>query len=592
MLTTGNQANRLEDRPQGLLAASSPAPQAIRSGPDTRHASLHLLVAALATAGLLWLCYFPVSCGWLAWVALVPLLCLVRTTLPARRVYLFAWLSGLAFFWPALEWLRVADARMYATWAALATYCSLYFPLGIFLVRRLDQRTRLPLVLTVPVVWTALEFLRAHLLTGFAWYYLAHTQHALLPLIQVADLAGAYAVTFLVAAVNALAFELLCTTRWFRVVFLLREPAARPWSVLPLQAAAVFLVLGATIAYGAWRLNQETFTDGPRVALIQGNLDQEIRNDASSDDADEAFRQVVRHYVTLSYLAAAQQPKPQLIVWPETSYPDDWLALTPDFQRERLRPGALEKFNGDAQAYACGWGTNVLLGLNTQEWGAGEHPRRYNSALLLRGDGREAGRYDKIHRVPFGEYVPLRDWLPFMNRFAPYDFDYSIRPGEHLTRFPLPTAQGDYSFGVIICFEDTDPDLARQYARPGADGGPADFLLNISNDGWFKGTREHEEHLAICRFRAVECRRAVARAVNMGISAVIDGSGRVVALPGPSLRQSKKFAAVMTAIIPIDHRESLYARWGDWLAWGCWLVVAVGLVLGLARVRTSSDGNG
>jgi apolipoprotein N-acyltransferase len=139
---------------------------------------------------------------------------------------------------------------------------------------------------------------------------------------------------------------------------------------------------------------------------------------------------------------------------------------------------------------------------------------------------------------------------------------------------------------VIICYEDTDPDLARRYSLP-EDGAPAaDFLVNISNDGWFCGTSEHEEHLAICRFRAIETRRSLARAVNMGVSAVIDGDGRVVALPGPTWAESKKVSAVLTAAVPIDERMSLYSRWGDWLPWSCLGVVALGLVVSLWRRRS------
>ncbi len=187
-----------------------------------------------------------------------------------------------------------------------------------------------------------------------------------------------------------------------------------------------------------------------------------------------------------------------------------------------------------------------------------------------------------MHRVPFGEYVPLRDWLPWMNTLAPYDFDYSISAGREFTRFPL----GPYHFGVVICYEDTDPDLARQYVRPDENQPTVDFLVNISNDGWFIGTSEHEEHLAICRFRAVESRRAVARAVNMGISAVIDGNGRIVALPGADWERSKKVEAVLTGVVPIDRRTSLYARLGDWVPWGCWAGIVVGLVVpGLRRRR-------
>src|SRR5262249_49774686 len=149
---------------------------------------------------------------------------------------------------------------------------------------------------------------------------------------------------------------------------------------------------------------------------------------------------------------------------------------------------------------------------------------------------------------------------------------------------------GEHRFGVVICYEDSDPVLARQYVES-SDAGPAvDFLVNISNDGWFKGTSEHEEHLAICRFRAVECRRAVARAVNRGWSAVMEGNGRVLqpelvrrdgaislweipsdhsdyapALPVARWSEFKSVSGVLTATMPIDRRSSLYARYGDWL---------------------------
>src|SRR5262249_16407437 len=149
----------------------------IRSSPSSMAVWLRLLLPALAFAALLWLCYFPANYGWLAWVALVPVLSLVCSTARPWRVYLAAWIGGLAFYWPALPWLRVGDPMMYYTWGALATYCSLYVPLGIWLVRRLDRGTALPLSITFPVVWTALEFFRANFIGDFATAILGHTQH-------------------------------------------------------------------------------------------------------------------------------------------------------------------------------------------------------------------------------------------------------------------------------------------------------------------------------------------------------------------------------------------------------------------------------
>jgi apolipoprotein N-acyltransferase len=176
----------------------------------------------------------------------------------------------------------------------------------------------------------------------------------------------------------------------------------------------------------------------------------------------------------------------------------------------------------------------------------------------------------------------------------------------------LDSATGRRStFGVLICYEDTDAEVARPYGG-GDKQAPADFLLNISNDGWFDGTSEHDQHLAICRFRAVECRRAVVRSVNMGISAVIDGNGRVLQpreLPRPDPQvnpefhiwsvpmqrggtgelavsqwhEYKKVAGVLLATVPIDDRASLYARLGDWLPWSCWIILAGAFVRTWAR---------
>jgi apolipoprotein N-acyltransferase len=224
---------------------------------------------------------------------------------------------------------------------------------------------------------------------------------------------------------------------------------------------------------------------------------------------------------------------------------------------------------------------------------------RYNSSVLILKDGTPAGRYAKMHLVPFGEYLPLRDSVPWMKALSPYDFDYSVTPGEKQTRFAL----GKYRFGMVICYEDSDPYLARQYARPEGGEPPVDFLVNTSNDGWFDGTSEHEEHLVVARFRAIECRRPLLRAVNMGISAVIDGNGRVLepgtkwisinggkvpmwevpadgAAPLPLSRwhEFKKAPGVLTAVVPVDGRFSLYAAWGDWLPWTCWVAVGLGLV--------------
>jgi apolipoprotein N-acyltransferase len=295
-------------------------------------------------------------------------------------------------------------------------------------------------------------------------------------------------------------------------------------------------------------------------------------------------------YSGLHVKAVTQPQLPDLVVWPETCMPIDWAEPGPGVPADQL-PAWFRKEVDTAGHYfgptdlratdpkytnpKPDWKAATLFGLSGYEWVDGQ-AWRYNSALLVAPRGGKLGRYDKMHLVPFGEYVPLREVFPWMQTFTPYTDDYSCRPGEHWTRFPLATPDGrTFTFGCLICYEDSDPYLARQYVGGGQ---PVDFLVNISNDGWFDGTEEHEQHLAICRFRAVETRRSVVRAVNMGVSGVIDPDGRVVALPGETWRASKKVEAVVTAVVPLDTRGSWYARLGDWLPVGCGVLLVVGLV--------------
>ena len=556
---------------------------------------------ALPSALLLYLCFFPVAWGWLAWGALVPLLLLVRSRTRAVTVYTAATLAGLAFYWPVLQWMRVADDAMYAAWGFLATYCALYFPVALFFLRYLDRRTPLPLFVTAPVVWTALEYLRCQFGTGFSWYLIGHTQHDFLHVIQIADLTGAFGVSFLVVMVNGLLVDVLLLHPGVRACVTGSDAPPRWGRGAALIQAAVTagLLLGA-LGYGQYRLGQNDFTYGPRLALLQGNLPQGVRNDPSMAGT------ALWHFKTICDVAA--NPAVDLIVWPETSYTATW--------RER-QPGVPDDYCAKDAAYlATLWKNPLLLGLKSDIPDESGRRAEYNSALLV-AEGKAVARYDKIHLVPLGEYVPFRHTLPVMKNLSPYDFDYSVESGRAHTRCPLNDRLGqrDFTFGVRICDEDTDPDVARPYG--GGDGQAAvDFLLNTSNDGWFNGTSEHEQHLAVCRFRAIESRRSVARAVNMGVSAVVDPNGRVLppkelgtyraraADGGPGMpvhvwgvdescwgrdmpvsewAKFKKVAGVLDVAIPVDGRTSFYARAGDWLPWACWSALAVALFAASVR---------
>jgi len=555
-----------------------------------------VFLPAILSGLLLYLSFFPVNAGFLAWFALVPLLSLVRANARPRRIYFAAFVGGLVCYVPAIQWMRVAHPAMYASWLFLAFCCALFLAMSVWLARRLD-RLGLSFWLAVPTGFVAVEYFRSHFPTGytwletvglrhpigFGWYMLGHTQHDWLSLIQVSDLAGAYAVSFLVALMNAAIWLAIERIARVRAVWHDARPVP-PASVRPAIVAA--MALGTAIVYGNVRLSHEPFSDGPQVALIQGNLDQDIKNDHGAEMVD--------HFGRLSMQAVrppAGQPKPDLVVWPETAYAGTWYEFAEGANPssapfEDRREVNLARTNlRDDMLYA--WRTPTLFGLNTLEWDASGRQWKYNSALLIDRDGTPRGRYDKIHLVPFGEYVPMGETLPFMSMFTPYEGNYSCKPGEMWTRFPLTVGDRTYHFACLICYEDSDASLARHYVRPSAQG--VDFFVNISNDGWFRGTAEHEQHLAICRFRAVETRRSVVRAVNMGVSAIIDPDGRVVALPGPTWAESKKVDGIVRGAVPLGTGTTLYARLGDWLPVGCWLVILLGgLVRGLIVRRRAA----
>ncbi|MBA4065559.1 MAG: apolipoprotein N-acyltransferase [Isosphaera sp.] len=542
-----------------------------------------VFVPAVLSAVLLWAAFFPLDLGFLGFVALVPWLSLVRAPVSRRRRYLAAYLGGAAFFGLATNWVRVAHPMMYLSWLGLTVVMPVTWVIALDLVRRLD-RLGLPLAVSVPAAWVALEYARMHFPTGFpplraldlqhmigfGWYFLGYTQHAYLPLIQVADLGGVYAVSFLVAAVNGVvadwAYRAPAVRGWLRW-----EEAAPPTPrVRPVVAATagVAVLVAGSAGYGFAQLARANFAPGPRVAAIQGSTPQGEKM-AKADSLVEA-------YAALHLAAATADPPPDLVVWPETCFPEDWFEVAPG----QAPSGAFARQVDAGERYfrRFWFRAPTLLGLNAVEWD-GDRAWKYNSALLVTPKAERVARYDKMHLVPFGEYVPLGNVFPFMSTFTPYKHDYACRPGRSWTRFPVAGNGRTFTFGCLICYEDSDPSLAREYVRTD----PVDFLVNISNDGWFDGTEEHEQHLAICRFRAVEARRSVVRAVNMGISGVVDPNGAVVVLPGPTWAGSKKMTGVVSAVVPVDSRPSWYAAVGDWVPGACWAVVLVGLVAGRFR---------
>ena len=463
---------------------------------------IHLAWPSIVTAILLWMAFFPVNLPWLGFVAFVPWLVSMAGQNGKQRILTSA-ILGSVFFGIALNWMRVADVRMIATWVMLGAWSALFYMiLGWILGLIFDRHRGLGMTVCFPFVLVPSEWMRSHALEGFPWYFLGHTQHDTLPLLQLAELGGAFLVSFLVALINGLLAD--------ACLALLSGMKKQDWNLFSLvwKTILVFVTFGAAWIYGASQLRDTEFIEGTQVAVLQANHPQGLRNSSSVDQVRDDYNLMQRDLFRAGN-------RPLLVIWPETSYP----ALV-DIT------GLDEKIWVQDPVQAKG--PSQLLGASTIIEPKGLPSKQFNSAVLFDPKGIPVDHYDKMHRVPFGEYVPLREWIPFMNVLAPYDHDYSITRGEKLTRFPLPYSPIPLTFGAAICYESGDAHNFRKLA--GGDGKPpVDFFVNQSNDGWFHGTEEHEHHMLLLRFRAVETRRPVIRAVNMGISAWIDSYGRVLA---------------------------------------------------------------
>jgi len=505
----------------------------------------------MASVLLAWAALPPVDAWPLAWIAPVGWILLIRrTSLPGRRPYAALWLAGFVFWMAALHWLRLPHWATSFGWVALSFYLAFYLPLFIGLSRVAVHRLGVSVVVAAPVVYAGLELARAHVLTGFSMAALGHTQYRWTTLIQVADLAGEYGVHFVVMLVAACMGRMLPSD-------------GRRWAAWPLIPAG--LSLAAVLGYGTVRARYEPNEPGPRVALIQGSIDTELK----FDPAREA--EVHAHYLELTRQALKSYENIDLIVWPETMYrnplvtfdrgaapPEEWTGSAEGFARLLEEAGPASRAALGAIARACR--TSVVLGVDTLHYGR-DRMRRYNSAVLLDREGQILGRYDKVHPVLFGEYVPLADRYPWLARLTP--LRTSLEHGAGPVSFPL----GTFRLAPDICYETVLSHLIRgQVNALTAAGEPPDLLLNLTNDGWFWGSSELDLHLMCGVFRAVECRRPLLVAANTGFSAWIDPIGRIMK-QGP-----RRAPATLLADVRLGSYSSPYLFYGDVPAGTCLLI--------------------
>ncbi|MEJ2684780.1 MAG: apolipoprotein N-acyltransferase [Candidatus Sulfobium sp.] len=494
-------------------------------------------------SGILVVLSFPVFDLYpLAWIAFVPLLVSLWGK-SGRQAFARGYVFGLVYFFGTLYWIYhsidfyggVSFPASISIVLLLCAYLSLYPALfsGIFSV--LVKKTRLPALLIAPVIWVALEFVRSYALTGFPWSSIGYSQYKFLHMIQISDITGIYGVSFLVLAVNGAIVDLFLLRK--RVQDMPLFPASSTYAGLLILVG----VLAGAFVYGSWRLGQKREGHVVKVSVVQGDIEQDKKWDPAYQN------QVLDTYFTLSRKAA--ESSPQLIVWPETALPFF-------FGFDEANTAKLIDFEKSL-------GSDLLFGTVLVKEHTEGKVLLANSAVLLDKEGKTVYQYDKIHMVPFGEYVPLKSILFFVNKLVAGIGDYI--PGKEYVK-----AKTDFgSFATLICYEVIFPGLVRKFYT---DGG--DFIVNITNDAWFGDTAGPHQHFSMAVFRAIENRKPLIRAANTGISGFIDSSGRILSRT-PVFRR-----LVLTENVRTDGTMTFYTRYGDLFSYLC-MVLSIIMVINM-----------
>ena len=550
-------------------------------------------------AVLRWAAY-PAPNLWLpAHLCLVPLSLLAVRAESARRLAIGTYLAALAWWAVASFWLYDV-AR--AGYIALAIYMALYPLAYVLLLRAIKHAMHVPMVIVVPIVWVAVEYVRGFLFTGLPWFGLGHSQPV--TLLQVADLFGEYGVSFVVA----MSAGLLCD--------LLTQPLVRPGGgigkTVRLSLVTWLVVMGATVGYGRWRLAQAPGEDAPiiKVAVVQTDEPLEVKwkRETEKDNHSEQRRaeQLAEFNAAVELTRQAAAHDPDLIVWPETTVPrpineavitrtavpsrlilESDTPIDPELMSTYRYWAAAADYYDRIHNLAIEVNTALLVGAHAYPQPA-EHPEiRHNAAYLLAPDGRTLDRFDKVHRVPFGEYVLFEQTLPFMadllRKLAPLP-GYSLTPGDTIKPIVgrlTPDAE-PLVIGTPICFEDVFGYVCRDMIYTGGRK-RGHLLVNLTNDGYFPGRLEGPQHEQIARLRCIENRVPMARAVNRGVSALIDSSGRIVdRVEVDGKRQM--VAGYAVAELRLDDRWTLFGRIGNGGAVFCLVVTLIAAILaGLGR---------
>ncbi len=479
--------------------------------------------AALISGALLAFSFPGPERDLLAWVALIPLFFVIQSVSLAQS-FVLGWLSGLVYFSGTLYWVATTLhdygdlPRVIASllMLLLVSYLALYVGFFSFLLRSLSNRHEICRLLFAPSLWVLIEYLKGHLFTGFPWASLAYSQYRRLPMIQIADFGSIYSVGFVIVLVN-MALTLLIRNLW--------EKRSIAWETLLLSSS----VLIVTLFYGMLRLSEPNGGDESlRVAVVQGNIPQNQKW-----DRDFQSRTVEKYKgLSLSTIQSNRGLRPDLVLWPEAALPFI-LNAEADYQKVLLDLVMEAQFD-------------LLVGAPSIQTDDTGKIAFLNSAYLISQEEGIGLRYDKMHLVPFGEYVPFPRLFFFVRKMVEGLSDFI--PGAEARLMDV----GGKKIGTVICFEVIFPDLVRRFVKQGAV-----LMTTLTNDAWFGRSSAPYQHFAMVTFRAVENRVSFARAANSGISGFIDPYGRVVHQTGLFVE------AIATETLRLRNRETFYTRYGD-----------------------------
>ncbi len=540
--------------------------------PSVRKVPAKAWALALLSSGLQILVFPKTSLFFLCWVAMVPLVYALlrgrggegesvdsegRSLRPFTLLqgFAIAWVSGVVWYVGTCYWvypvmngyggLNAAEAGLIAMGFCLimAMHHGVFGALVVLMARRSSLGNRRPLLLA-PFFWVAIEFFRDRV-TGVPWQPLGGAQVDNIPFARISETTGVYGLSFAVMLVNcAFAAALLLYGR--RRVNLL----------LAAGAAAIALQMGAFAKPAPFSANRE-------AVLVQANIPVLYSNQWTPQFFNQTLGELARLSVDASGKRAAKDPG--LIVWPESPAPFEVLA-------ERY-PGKPEpNFQHWLATIAQDTNSFIVVGSTAEAASPSPagHSAIFNSALVVDPSGRAIGRYDKIHLVPFGEYVPMQRWLFFASKLTREVGDFAR--GTERKAIDLDGLKA----GVFICYESIFPDEVRQFTANGAQ-----VLINISDDAWYGETGAPFQHLQMARMRAIENHRWILLATNNGVTASIDPYGRIVKSAGRNVRTA------LTVPFAAQTEVTFYSRWGDIFAWLCVVICLIAIFVRLRfRART------